>query len=147
MDIWACGKPIPHSQLFGVKGPQLPAMVRKKHRYSLWALQVWGVCEIAVFALVSRGWLFSSHTPPQVFPGLYCILPKEGLTHALEDGLRLKRSPMGLGDMGSEAQHYQLMATLTSGITLTFWVAEPCVAFLGSSVKSVTDPDDLCSVS
>lgn len=103
VDIWACGKPIPHSQLFGVKGPQLPAMVRNRHRYSLWAPQVSGVCEITVFALVPLGGLFSSHAPPQVFPGLYCILPKEGFTHTLEDGLCRKKSPVWLADMGSEA--------------------------------------------
>ncbi|XP_075866256.1 calcium/calmodulin-dependent protein kinase type II subunit gamma isoform X17 [Microcebus murinus] len=43
VDIWACGKPIPHSQLFGVKGPRLPMMARKRHRYSLRVARVAGV--------------------------------------------------------------------------------------------------------
>lgn len=55
MDIWACGKPIPHTQLFGVKGAQLPAMTRKRHCYSLRVPQASGICEVTAFALVSPG--------------------------------------------------------------------------------------------
>lgn len=34
VDIWACGKPIPHPQLFGVMGPWLPVMTRKEALHS-----------------------------------------------------------------------------------------------------------------
>jgi serine/threonine protein kinase len=30
VDIWACGKPIPYPRLFGVLGPWLPVMTRKR---------------------------------------------------------------------------------------------------------------------
>lgn len=29
VDIWACGKPIPHTQLVDVMGPWLPTMTKK----------------------------------------------------------------------------------------------------------------------